>query len=152
MHAHVNFKPRLHVHVPQVSSQLHTIYVYPTLLLVKNPGTYWTGGSVGPKNPSGWFGEEENLLPLAGFESRIVQTVAYSLYRLLHPDFPIYKQRNNVGRCTVVRILDKNFMYTRPLVNPSKMCKVKVIDAGGGGGGGGGSIKHFIVQLMHSII
>jgi hypothetical protein len=33
----------------------------------------------------------------------------------------------------MVRIQDKIFMYSWPLVNPSKMCKVKIIDAGGSG-------------------
>jgi hypothetical protein len=35
----------------------------------------------GPQSRCGRFGEEENLLPLPGFESRIVQPLASSLYR-----------------------------------------------------------------------
>lgn len=41
--------------------------------------------SGGLQNRSGCFGEEENFLPLLGFESRIVQLVARSLNRLCYP-------------------------------------------------------------------
>ena len=37
----------------------------------------------GPQSCSGRFGEERNLSPLQGMEPRIVQPVAWSLYRLV---------------------------------------------------------------------
>jgi hypothetical protein len=61
----------------------------PALSPGKNPATHWIGW-VGPRAGLCVGGKEKNLLSMALFETRIVQPVAWSLYRLHYPASVVY--------------------------------------------------------------
>jgi len=64
----------------------------------------------GTQKSSGRFGEEIHFLPLPGFESWIVEIVAYSLYRVNYPDFQLLNKKfhNFSSSANIICLLNKS--------------------------------------------
>jgi hypothetical protein len=74
----------------EVSCELKTRVLYP----FKKKNRYRLNRRLGgPQSRYRRFGDEKNILPLSWFESRTIQSVAWSLYKLSYPTpLTIYKK------------------------------------------------------------